>query len=255
MLKAYYSDEWVTLYHGDMREVLPQLPQADCIITDCTYGETALEWDKWVEGWPTLAANALSRKGTMWCFGSFRMYLEHAREFMQQWHMVQDVVWEKQNGSSSHNDRFRRVHDHYVQWRHWTSKWRDVYHDDAVLQEPVGKRQRIHRQNRPVHWNAIGDGKYVSEDNGDRLLRSVQFMKNCHMQAINKTEKPVGLLYPLVRYSCPSGGLVVDPFAGSGSTLAAARQAGRRAIGIEKREEQCETAAKRLAESCELQLV
>ena len=49
----------------------------------------------------------------------------------------------------------------------------------------------------------------------------------------------------LEEYGCPPGGLVLDPFMGSGSTLIAARDSGRRAIGIDIREDQCEIAARR----------
>ena len=69
-----------------------------------------------------------------------------------------------------------------------------------------------------------------------------------HFRAIHPTEKPAGLLDPLIRYACPPGGLVIDPFAGSGSTLDTARCTGRRAIGIEADERYAELAARRLSQ-------
>jgi site-specific DNA-methyltransferase (adenine-specific) len=66
--------------------------------------------------------------------------------------------------------------------------------------------------------------------------------------AVHPTEKPVGVLRPLIEYACPPGGLVLDPFAGSGSTAAAARMAGRRTVLIEADERYCEVIARRLAQ-------
>ena len=50
---------------------------------------------------------------------------------------------------------------------------------------------------------------------------------------LHPTQKPVGSLQPLIESFCPQGGVVLDPFCGSGSTLAAAGLAGRPYIGIE----------------------
>ena len=61
------------------------------------------------------------------------------------------------------------------------------------------------------------------------------------------TSKPEGLMIELVRLFTDPGELVLDPFMGSGTTLVAAKQLGRRAIGIELEEKYCEIAAKRLA--------
>lgn len=63
---------------------------------------------------------------------------------------------------------------------------------------------------------------------------------------LHPTQKPVQALRPLIKSFCKPGGLVLDPFAGSGSTLAAARDAGRNWLGIELNKDHFETASRRL---------
>lgn len=243
-MDAYWedTDAGIALYLGDMRETLPALDvQADCLIVDPPYAETSLAWDRWPDGWPTLAATVAS---SMWCFGSMRMFLDRGQEFAD-WKLSQDVIWEKHNGTGFARDRFRRVHEHAVHW--YRGQWRQIHHDTPLIPS-AGLHQgspRSARRSSSPHTGAIADGTWT--DDGTRLARSVIEARSMHHGAIHPTEKPVPLLDQLIRYACPEGGLVVDPFAGSGSTLDAARQAGRRAIGIEAHEPYAEAAALRLS--------
>jgi site-specific DNA-methyltransferase (adenine-specific) len=234
------ADAGIALYHGDMREILPALNlQADCLIVDPPYGETSLAWDRWPDGWPALAATASS---SMWCFGSMRMFLDRRDEFAD-WKLSQDVIWEKPNGSGFQNDRFKRVHEHALHW--YRGAWRNQ-HRNVPRSAYSGQDKHARRTDQPDHTGAIRG--YVYEDDGTRLARSVLRLPSMHGRAIHPTEKPVAVLAQLIRYACPPGGLVVDPFAGSSSTLDAARQCGRRAIGIEAREDYCQAAVRRLSQ-------
>jgi DNA modification methylase len=56
---------------------------------------------------------------------------------------------------------------------------------------------------------------------------------SCTGNRLHPTQKPINVLRPLIESFCPVGGLVLDPFCGSGSTLVAATHAGRESIGIE----------------------
>ena len=258
MTEPYYQDTAVVLYHGDMREVLPELDiQADACITDPPYGETSLTWDRWPNGWIQALGDATN---SLWCFGSMRMFLEQRDEFAG-WKLAQDIVgefevdsmiWEKNGGTGPNKgDRFNRVHELATQW--YRGLWRDIYHEvprvptTADRVNPIGftfTRPANQVAHRGVHAEPT---TYVYD--GLVYVRSVVKARNIRRRsyATHPTEKPGAVLTPLVQSSVPPGGLVLDPFAGSGSTLLAARSLGRRAIGIEADERYCEAAAKRLS--------
>lgn len=240
MTTPYYQDDAVTLYHGDWRTDIPRDYRADLIVTDPPYGETSLDWDRWPSHWPILAAR---HADSMWCFGSMRMFLDRRADF-DGWKLSQDIVWEKHNGSGFHSDRFKRVHENILHW--YSGDWASIYHAPQFTNDATARAVR--RKTRPTHTGHIEAASYVSHDGGPRLMRSVQKIRSMHGKAINPTEKPLGILEPLIAYGCPPGGTVLDLFAGSASTLVAARNLGRRAVGYEIREEQCETAALRLSQ-------
>lgn len=236
----YWSDDSVTLYCGDARRILSHLT-ADCVITDPPYGETSLEWDRWPDGWVAQAATVAPQ---MWCFGSFRMFGEKSREFLDHWKLAQDVIWEKHNGSNSFADRFRRVHEMAVHF--YRGDWSGLHIEPQFTNDATARTVR--RKRRPPQWGEIGGHSYRSEDGGPRLMNSVIYARSCHGYAIHPTQKPEAIVTPLMLYSVPLGGVVVDCFAGSGTVLHVARKTGRRAIGIEADEKYCRAIVERLAQ-------
>lgn len=240
-MKPYYADDTTTLYLGDMRDVVPRLLAVDLVIADPPYDETSLAWDRWPDAWPTVVAETAT---AMWCFGSLRMFMDRRDQFVT-WKYSQDVVWEKHNGSGFHADRFKRVHEQATFW--YQGPWSGVRHETPTTADATARQVR--RKQRPTHMGEIERGSYSSEDGGPRLMRSVMFHRSMHGLAIHPTEKPASLLIPLIEYACPTGGTVLDPFAGSGSTAEAARLLGRKAVLVEGFEPYCEAIAARLSQS------
>lgn len=223
----------VSILIGDMRERLLELQDEafDLILTDPPYGETSLGWDRRVPGWPSLVRRLLKPSGSMWVFGSMRMFLETADDFAG-WKLAQDIVWEKHNGTGLFNDRFRRVHEIACHFYRDDAPWSGVYREPQFTNDVTARTVR--KKGLPAQWiGAKGETIYRSEDGGPRLMRSVIFCRSEHGRALHPTQKPIGIVEPLLLYSCPEGGQVLDPFAGSGTTGLAARRHRRNATLIE----------------------
>ena len=221
----------VRIITGDCRAVLAELPaeSVHCVIVDPPYGETSLPWDSRVDGWLSSIRRVMRPDASLWCFGSMRFFIERAGDFCE-WNIAQDIIWEKHNGSGPFNDRFRRVHEIVCQFYPKDAPWSAIYKkplftDDATV--------RVVRRKGPAHWGTIGENVYRSEDGGPRLMRSVMFARSEHGRAVHPTQKPVAALMPLIEYSCPPIGVVLDPFVGSGSTGIAAQRLGCNFIGVE----------------------
>jgi site-specific DNA-methyltransferase (adenine-specific) len=263
MTAPYYTDDAVTLYLGDCRELLPVMAATgtrfDCAVTDPPYEETGLGWDRWPTGWLDAVATVTD---SMWCFLPLRQFAEppyRGQEFRAAgWKLSHDieptwadqhdhVVWEKNTGSGFHADRLRRVHEPASHW--YRGKWGSVHHDVPRVPHSGPHKGTVRRTvHQPEHISGgqIGTASAWVDD-GMRAVRSVIRVPNLRGKAIHPTEKPVPLLDPLIRYGCPPGGTVLDPFAGSGPTGEAASMSGRCAVLIEADERYCEAIARRLA--------
>lgn len=237
-MRPYFEEDGISIFHGDCREILPSLGKSDVAVTDPPYGEISLSWDVRVDGWLEYLA-----AGSLWCFGSLRFFMESR---FDGWKFAQDIVWEKHNGSNLSTDRFRRVHEHLAQFYPASVSWTEVF-KNPLFSYDADHRQVIRRKSAP-HLGKCGESRYESKICGPRQMRSVIREHSCHGIADHPTQKPTALIEIVVRYSCPEKGRVIDPFAGSGSTLVAAKSLGRRAIGIEIEEKYCEIAAKRLSQ-------
>jgi len=180
----------------------------------------------------------------MWVFGSMRMFLNRIAEF-RDYKFAQDIVWEKHNGSGFHADRFKRVHENALQFYLASAPWKGVYHSVQYTLDATARAVR--RKKRPTHMGHIEAGSYTSEDGGPRMMRSVMYVRSEHGRAEHPTQKPEGIIEPLLKYACSPGGIVFDPFMGSGAIGVVAKKNGMRFIGAEISPEYFEIAKNKLA--------
>lgn len=231
-MKAFYQDDLVTIYHADYRAWVGPLDVA-CALVDPPYEETGLAWDKWPAGWPQWLLERMPPTASLWCWGTLRMFMDRRDEFAG-YRLAQDVIWEKNNGSSLHADRFRRVHEQPAQFYPKTTAWGDVYKSPVMRAvEEERKRKPIERCGKPAHWGDINRETVGYEYDGTRLARSVIYAPAVRHGVRHATPKPVSVQRDLVSYSTPPQGTVLDIFCGSGSALCAAKELGRRAIGFD----------------------
>ena len=202
--KPYYEDGSVTIYHGDCRELLPDI-EADVLVTDPPYGIGANrmtlgsrpKWRRLDRGdgdWDREAPDLMPLLGlelptVIW--GGNHFPLPPSRGWL---------VWDKKNGDTDYADCELA----------WTNR-------DAAL------RRMEHR------WM----GAHALE-----RREGVRF---------HPTQKPVPVMCWSIEY-LKCDGVVLDPFMGSGTTLRAAKDLGRKAIGIELEERYCEIAAERCSQ-------
>jgi site-specific DNA-methyltransferase (adenine-specific) len=225
-VKPYYDDGTVTIYHGDCRDVADAIQpgSTDLLLTDPPYGAA------WVAKGSTVQS-AIAADG--------------ARQGMR---VVRQALFACLPTLAADA--------HALVFCHWQS-WPDFY--DAVSGYLPIKNALIWHKAAGGMGNVRAD--YIKDYEvilyarlGDRIIGGDGSYSNVlsgFSRPQNRThpaEKPVALLRQLVMRHAPAGGMVLDPFMGTGSALVAAAECGRRAVGIELDERYCEIAARRCAQ-------
>lgn len=215
-IKPYYSDAGIEIYHGDARAIVPSvIGRTDVIVTDPPYGTDAYDWD-------TLPDDHL--RGPRAIFGR----LPEMLPLLQREKPDLVVTWWPSNGDCIGQSR-RGVH----RQAHIIACW-----------QFAGEVRKDRASITSIRLGAPKPG--LMADVWTDAHPHAGFNKTSYN---HPTEKPVSLMARLIRLMGRHGeGVVLDPYMGSGTTLVAAKQEGRRAIGIELDERYCEAAARRLAQ-------
>lgn len=228
-LDPYYEDDLVTLFHGEVTpEVLADMEDrsVDCVITDPPYD------DRTHKGAKTNRGKGHGVKAVH--FDSFTH--ERQVEVFAELGRITDR-WVVTTLATSTAFRFDLEPPPGLRCLR-VGVWVKPNPMPQISADRPGQGWEpvcfFHREDTKPEWNGGG--------------RAGVWIHPVVQGEGHPTVKPLPMVSDWVRLFTRPGGLVFDPFVGSGTTLLAAKQEGRRAIGVEREERYCEIAAKRLSQ-------
>jgi len=242
-IDPYYKSDRCELLQNDCRDVLPLMPNGvfSAVITDPPYGITQNDWDD------TTAVRLadyrqLSPRCVVFSFQPFasRLIIDNLDWFKYEiiWHKTQAV------GHLNANRQPLREHENILIF------------GNGIYNPQMTKKDKI--DVRPFCGRALTDNYGEFDPSAPRTIaRDVSFPRtvikfanvNHGERGLHPTQKPVELLRYLINTYTNPGDLILDPSMGSGTTLVAAIQTGRRGIGIEINPEYCAIAEKRIRQA------
>ena len=244
-MKPYFQEGGIAIYHGDCREILPQLEPVDHVITDPPYSR-----DIFMRAAATLngkdrpnalRGNRLARGDTLVKFavGSIgnaeemrpAVCLEIGR-LSRRW----ALVWSDVESTHLWRAALEAQQMRYVRTGAWAKP--------NSMPQMSGDRPGVgfeactimHAKGR-TRWNGHGN-----------LALWIHNIASGDDRPDHPCPKPLPLMLELLSLFTDPGETILDPFMGSGTTLRAAKDLGRKAIGIEIEEKYCEIAAKRMSQ-------
>ena len=242
-----------TIVKGDSLEVLKSIPSAsiDLIFADPPYNLqlnkellrpdsskvnavndqwdkfcSFEDYDKFTKNWLTECKRILKDNGTIWVMGSYHNIFRIGNQLQNLGYWIlNDVIWKKSNPMPNFKGtRLTNAHETLI----WASKNKN---SKFTFNYSAMKSLNGDKQMRSDWEIPICSGKERIKLNGAKL---------------HTTQKPEALLKRVILSSTNIGDLVMDPFLGSGTTVAVAKELGRNWFGIEKEDVYYECCVKRL---------
>ena len=222
------ADTWINqVFCEDALAGLARIPDGaiDLILTDPPYNlgkDYGNDSDKlsgdaylaWSERWIDAVVPKLARNGSLYLFCTWQYAPELFVMLKRRLTMVNEIIWDRRVPSMGGSTRkFSSVHDNIG----FFARQRDYYFDLDPVRIPYDaetKKARSRPRFEGKKWLEVG---YNPKD----LWSVPRIHRQDPERADHPTQKPLEIVERMVLSSCPPGGLVLDPFSGSGTTAVA----------------------------------
>lgn len=202
---------------------------------------------RWTEQWIDAALPKLKASGSLYIFLTWRYSPEIFVMLKQRMTMLNEIIWDRRVPSMGGSTRnFSSVHDTIG----FFARQKGYYFDLDAIRIPYDAETKKARS-RSIFVGA----KWLELGYNPKDVWSVSRLHREHPErAEHPTQKPLEIVERMINASCPPGGVVLDPFMGTGTTAVAARRCGRDFVGFELNPAYCAIIEQRLA-SPEAQLI
>ena len=194
---------------------------------------------KWTEKWIQKVIPKMKPTGSFYLFATWQHSPEIFSVVKKHLLMINEIIWDRKVPSMGGTTRkFSSVHDNIG----FFAKQKNYYFDlDSVRipYDPNTKKARTRSIFVGKKWLEVG--------RNPKDVWSISRLHRMHAERENHpTQKPLPLIERMIKSSSPEDGLVLDPFAGSGTTIEAAVKNGRQAVGFELNPSYCCIIEKRM---------
>lgn len=243
------------LYCGDTFTLLPELfrESFDLLFADPPYnltkqfGEETFkstndgDYEAWLDSWLKLCVPLLKPTASVYICGDWRSASAIQRAGSKFLKLRNRITWEREKGRGAKANWKNSSEDIWF----FTVSNNFTFNLDAVKQ-----RRRViapYRENgKPKDWNESVDGNFRDTHPSNIWTDITVPFWSMPENTDHPTQKPEKLLAKIILASTNPGDLVLDPFAGVGTSAVVAKKLGRNFVAIEREEEYCLLAAKRL---------